>query len=84
MESLSIKESDCPQSWILTSEVIREECLKRTGLTYDKWVGEIPCNCSTANKANAFQGIPEIGKYWDNLTSTAPIWWKMPDGLLWI
>jgi hypothetical protein len=41
--SITIKESDHPQSWILTSEVIREDCLERTVPTYDKWVGEVPC-----------------------------------------
>jgi hypothetical protein len=41
-------------------------------------------NCSTTNEANPFRGIPEMGKYWDNLTSTAPGWWKTPDGLFWI
>jgi hypothetical protein len=35
-------------------------------------------------EANPFQGIPEIVKYWDHLTSTAPGWWKMPDELIWI
>jgi hypothetical protein len=38
--SIAIK--DCPQSCILTTEVIGEECLVRTGPTYDKWVGKTP------------------------------------------
>jgi hypothetical protein len=125
--SITIKDSDCTQSWILTPEVIRKECLEKTGLTYDKWVGETSCkwilsyngtnltwqpekptwywassspndgsqcyksltnhsllSCSPTNEANPFRGIPEICKYWDHLTSTAPGWWKMPDGLFWI
>jgi hypothetical protein len=40
--------------------------------------------CSTTKEANPFQGIPEIGKYWDNLTVIAQGLWKMPDGLFWI
>jgi hypothetical protein len=115
--SIAIK--DCPQSCILTTEVIGEECLVRTGPTYDKWVGKTPwkwvlsfnetnltwqpkkptwywassppsngsqcyksltnhslLNCSPTNEENPFRGIPEIGKYWDHLTSTAPGWWK--------
>jgi hypothetical protein len=41
-------------------------------------------NCSTTGKANPFQGIPEIGKYWNNLTNTDLVWWRAPDGLFWI
>jgi hypothetical protein len=41
--SITFRESDHPQSWILTPEVIGKECLERTGPTYDKWVGETPC-----------------------------------------
>jgi hypothetical protein len=37
-------------------------------------------NCSTG-KANPLQGIPEIGKYWNNLTNTDPEWWRASDGL---
>jgi hypothetical protein len=36
--SIITRESDHPQSWILKSEVIREECLKRSGPTHDKLV----------------------------------------------
>jgi hypothetical protein len=33
-------------------------------------------SCSTIGKANPFQSIPEIGKYWDNLTNPDPGWWR--------
>jgi hypothetical protein len=63
---ITIKESAHPQSWFLTSEVIREECLKRTGPIYDKWVGQAPCkwelsynetNLTWAQKAYLVLGI---------------------------
>jgi hypothetical protein len=41
-QSIIRQESNQPQTWILTSEVTREECIKRTGSEYEKWVGEPP------------------------------------------
>jgi hypothetical protein len=33
---------------------------------------------------NPFQGIPEIGKCWNNLTNTDPEWWRGVYGLFWV
>jgi hypothetical protein len=33
-------------------------------------------NCSTTCKENPFLGIPEIGKYLNNLTNTDLGWWR--------
>jgi hypothetical protein len=126
-QSITRQENSWPQTWILTSEVIGEECTKKTRLEYEKWVGETPCkrvhswngtnltwwpdepkwywtlppsenspqchdspsndsllNCSTTGEMNPFRGVPEIDKYWNNLTNTDPGWWRAPDGLFWI
>jgi hypothetical protein len=125
--SITRQESNWPQTWILTLEVIGEECTKRTGSEYEKRVGETPCervhswngtnvtwwpdepkwywtlspsengsqchdsptndsllNCFITSEVNPFQGISEIGKYWNNFTNTDPGWWRAPDGLFWI
>jgi hypothetical protein len=42
-QSITRQESNCPQTWILTSEAIGEEYIKRTGPGYEKCVGETRC-----------------------------------------
>jgi hypothetical protein len=39
---------------------------------------------SNTGKVNPFWGIPDTGKYWNNLINTDPGWWRAPDGLFWI
>jgi hypothetical protein len=67
--SITIKEIDPPQFWILTSEVIGEECLERTGLTYDKWVGETPCKgVLSYNETNLTWSSGKPTWYWASLS----------------
>lgn len=40
--SITERENNWPQSWVLTSEVFGEECIGRTGPNYIQWVGESP------------------------------------------
>jgi hypothetical protein len=42
-QSITGQESNQPQTWILTPEVIGEECVKRIESEYEKWVGQTPC-----------------------------------------
>jgi hypothetical protein len=39
-QSITRQESNGPQTYILTSEIIREECIRRTGPGCEKWVRE--------------------------------------------
>jgi hypothetical protein len=41
-QSITRQESNKPQTWILTSEIIGKECIKRTVLEYGKWVERPP------------------------------------------
>jgi hypothetical protein len=42
-QSITRQESNQPQTWILTLEVIGEKYIKRTRPGYEKWVEETPC-----------------------------------------
>lgn len=63
--SIMERKSNQPQSWVLASEVIGEECISRTGPDYTQWVGETPSKKDFLGTVSVSSGgqtlLPGIG-----------------------
>lgn len=54
--SITERENNWCQSWVLASEVIGEKCIGRTGPGYTQWVGETPGKRRLSWNSTSFEG----------------------------